>query len=216
MSQALTQRLRECVGLDQALDCALEESLALSDTRLGNIQVVDWQAGYLTIEAQRGFDTEFLEYFTRVPSCDGTACARALRNRETIVIDDVMVDRDFTPFRDAACRAGFRSVQSRPLISTNGALVGVMSAHFDKRRRMSARTTHLLEDVARATADAIIVHRARSLLRAQQEQAADLSGELLRRSRGAIKASRDLLSQGGSSPAAEPGEADRHRWRIPS
>src|SRR5215510_590763 len=55
------------------------QGLELSGTALGNIQLMDWSTGCLTIAAQRGFSNEFLRFFHRVTAEDGSACGRAVR-----------------------------------------------------------------------------------------------------------------------------------------
>jgi hypothetical protein len=48
------------------LDWLLDRSLDLSRAGFGNIQLMNWRAGYLEIKAQRGFQDEFLNFFERV------------------------------------------------------------------------------------------------------------------------------------------------------
>jgi GAF domain-containing protein len=117
------------------LECVLDCGLELTGARLGNVQLMDWNAGCLKIASQRGFGPEFLAFFKRVALNDGTACGRALHSRSTIVIPDTMADAGFPPYRDVAARAGFRAVQSTPLVSRSGALVGVLSNHFGEAGR---------------------------------------------------------------------------------
>jgi len=113
----------------ELLHSALDKALILAGQQLGNIQLIDWNAGYMEIVAQRGFARDFLDSFHRVTTRDGCACGRALLLRDTVVIHDVTVDRDFLPYRDVAERAGFRAVQSTPLLSPSGAFFGIISTH---------------------------------------------------------------------------------------
>ncbi|WP_420888201.1 GAF domain-containing protein [Bradyrhizobium brasilense] len=76
-----------------------------------------------------GLSEEFLNCFRRVTIRDGCACGRALFNRQPVILDDVTMDLRFLPFRDIAGRAGFKAVQSTPLMTHSGALVGVLSTH---------------------------------------------------------------------------------------
>jgi hypothetical protein len=46
--------------------------------------------------------------------------------RASIMINDVRQDDRFAPFRALAASAGFRAVQSTPLISSSGALLGII------------------------------------------------------------------------------------------
>jgi GAF domain-containing protein len=106
MLDSMAERLRRCTDIQSVLDCLLNRSLELNHAGLGNIQLMNWRAGYLEIKVQRGFGEEFLNFFERVKLEDSSACARALRTREAVVIEDVIVDRQFAPCLEnrAACR----------------------------------------------------------------------------------------------------------------
>jgi hypothetical protein len=47
-----------------------------------------------------------------------------------VIIRDVETDPEFAAFRPDAKRAGFRSVQSTPVFTRDGDLMGMMSTHF--------------------------------------------------------------------------------------
>jgi len=57
---------------------ALDRALRITNQRLGNIQLIDWKAGYLEIVAQQGFQPDFLDCSRRVTSSDSCASGRAL------------------------------------------------------------------------------------------------------------------------------------------
>jgi GAF domain-containing protein len=102
-----------------------------------------------------------LTVFQRVTAKQGSACARALRRLEPVVIEDVMMDDDFVAYRDIAYRSGFRAVQSTPIVSSSGATLGILSAHFATPHHPNEKMMDALKDVARLIADSIIFHRAR-------------------------------------------------------
>ncbi len=156
MQSLLDAEFQKCGDVPSALDCVLECSLELTGARLGNVQLMDWKAGYLAIVAQRGFGAEFLTVFRRVELDHGTACGRALKGRTTVVIDDVMADPEFSPYREVAGRAGFRAVQSTPLVSRSGAFVGVLSTHFGAVGRPTCSQLERLQEAAELAANAII------------------------------------------------------------
>ena len=89
------------------------------------------------------------------------ACARALATRAPIVVGDVMSDAAFAPYRDIADRAGFRAVQSTPLISSSSALVGMVSTHFPATHAPTDQELASLQEAGRRAADKIIAQRAR-------------------------------------------------------
>jgi GAF domain-containing protein len=154
------QHLQQCPDIQAVLDFTLAQSLSLSETELGNIQLMEWNSGYLEISSQCGFNEEFLTFFKHVTANDGSACGRALRKRESIVIADVMLDAEFTPCQHVAYRAGFRAVQSTPIVSTSGAMIGILSTHFPSPHRPSDAAMAALKHLTQSAADAIIFHRA--------------------------------------------------------
>lgn len=190
------QRLEGCDDLQSIIDCVLSVGLELVGTPLGNVQLMNWKTGRLTIAAQRGFKDDFLRFFSSVTADHGSACARAIRTRSSIVIEDVLVDREFEPYRPAALDAGFRAVQSTPLISSSNAFLGVLSTHFAATYKPSAQQMRALKQAAGLAANAIIRTRAlkrdidgRSGKEAEKRQiatsreAVEQSLELLRRIR---------------------------------
>lgn len=143
------------------LDRLLQRGIDLSQTCFGNVQLMNWQAGCLEIKAQQGFDEGFLRFFERVRIEHGSACARALRNRHAVVIEDIMADEEFSPCRPVVRRAGIRGVQSTPILSSSGALLGIMSTHFAVPHRLTKIELRELQHVAHVAADALIHVRAR-------------------------------------------------------
>ncbi len=111
------------------VNAALEEAFAISGQALGNLQLVDWRTGWLDIVAHRGFSADFLNTFARVRSSDDCACGRALLQRRSVIVDDVHRDPRFPGLRAVGQQAGFVAVQSTPLISSGGALLGILSTH---------------------------------------------------------------------------------------
>jgi GAF domain-containing protein len=142
-------------GLRDALAKFLAMALTIRRTDLGNIQLFNPETGGLSIVTQRGFGLNFLEYFSAVSRQDESACGRAMRSREPVVIADVTTDPGFAVHREIAASAGFRAVQSTPLISRDGAFLGVMSTHFRGAHCLSTAELHTFEAHARRTASMI-------------------------------------------------------------
>jgi GAF domain-containing protein len=156
MSYPMADRFARCTDVRGILDRLLHRAVHLSQTSFGNVQLMNWTAGYLEIKVQQGFDEGFLRFFERVRIDDGSACARALRNREAIVIEDVMADEEFSPCRKVLSRAGVRAVQSTPIISSSGALLGIMSTHFAAPHRPTRIELRELQHTAQMAATALI------------------------------------------------------------
>jgi GAF domain-containing protein len=143
----------------------LHRSLAVSISAqagdMGTIQVVD-DCGALRIVAQRGFRKEFLKHFKTVRVNDNSACGRAYRAASAVSIPDIREDVGFAPHRAIAEAAGFRAVQSAPLVKSDGNVNGVLSIHYkavlpkpDWRLQMlyasALRTSVILDSFATAS-----------------------------------------------------------------
>ncbi len=139
----------------------LESALELTGRPRGNVQLARWtEAGGLEIVAQRGFEEEFLACFRRVSIRDTCACGRALIKRSLITVDDVRTDPGLAPYRDVLDRAGVRSVQSFPLLSSSGAMVGMLSLHDEVAGPGNLAQLHSISALALSAANAIIAIRA--------------------------------------------------------
>ena len=138
---------RRCVSISPrlryTLDTLLNTALRKHGTDLGNIQLIDSKTGSLAIVAQRGVGVDFLEHFAAVSAEDESACGRAMRTQNTIVIPDVTIEPSFMVHRSIALAVGVRAVQSEPLINRNGALLGVISTHFRSLRQPDAQLHRL-------------------------------------------------------------------------
>ena len=127
----------------EALDQILESAIELHHADFGNVQVLEPATERLEIVAQRGFRPDFLVQFRSVGVEDPSSCGRALLTCATVQIPDIAEDAAFAPYRDTAIRAGYRAVQSTPLISRGGALIGVLSVHFGEPHAFSDRDRQL-------------------------------------------------------------------------
>lgn len=194
MQWLLFQWLQKCADIQSVLNCVLDRSLEIGDAHFGNVQLIDWRSGYLEIKAQRGFQSEFLNFFQRVKVEHGSACARALRNRGTVVIEDITADKQFWPYRDIAWRAGVRAVQSVPLVSSSGAALGVLSIHFRTVRRPTDIQVRGMTEATELAANAIIHLRA---INGDGKMLDSL--DLLQKSLDAIGNAEKLLSRGRSA-----------------
>lgn len=130
------------------IDDVLDSVLALLHADRGNIQLADLGTGTLRIAGHRGFSAEFLEYFAVVDD-SGSACGRAAQQRAQVVIADVRTDPGFAPHREIAAASGFRAVQSTPLTSLDGRLVGVLSTHYRQPAQMPERDLMILRRFGR-------------------------------------------------------------------
>jgi GAF domain-containing protein len=128
LENMMMERLCAEQTFEGAISTLLHDVVALHGAEFGDVQLP--LGNDLVIVAQVGLSAAFLQAFKRVSRDDGSACGRALRERKTVVIADVERDQDFEIFRGDARAAGYRGVQSSPLIAGNGELIGMISTMF--------------------------------------------------------------------------------------
>ena len=176
----LSSRLISVSDLQSVLYEVLDATIELQGADFGNIQLYDRETRTLAIVAQRGFRKEFLDYFAHVDAGDGSACGAALKQRSRKIIEDVNLDPDFERHRHIAASAGFRAVQSTPLVDhSTGEPVGMLSTHFRSPGRPSDRDLRLTDLYAHQAANVIVRRIAEQRLgesEARLQAAVDLVG----------------------------------------
>jgi len=129
-------------------------------------------SGELLLLAHHGFSPEAAKFWEWVDAYSASTCGVALRTRERTIADDVetcpyMVG---TPDQTTYLQTGIRAVQSTPLISRNGRLVGVISTHWHRPHQPSERDLRLLDILARQAADLLERTQAEDVLREGEER----------------------------------------------
>jgi GAF domain-containing protein len=105
--------------------------------------------------AHHGFGSDFIEHFGVVSPEDGSICGRAMKQRQTVFVDDVTSDKDFVEQVEYAENAGFRTVISTPLISSKRNMIGVISTHFNLPHRFTKEEVVRFEKFCSRAADTI-------------------------------------------------------------
>jgi PAS domain S-box-containing protein len=142
----------------------------LLDADYGSIQLYNPHKKGLEIVVQRGFPQAFLDTFKLVSPEDNSACGRALRKGARIVIEDVLTDEEYTSFRDIAAAAGYRAVQSTPLLVSGGPVLGILSTHFRSPHRPSEHQLRLLDLYARQASELVDRLRSEHALRESEDR----------------------------------------------
>jgi GAF domain len=136
MLEHMKRRLQQKQTFEQAIATILNDSMALNGAEHGTLQLV--AGDNLLIVDQRRLKPSFLNIFRKVARLEGSACGRALRLGQTVVIEDIELDEEFASFRPAARAAGFRAVATTPLFTRAAELVGTVSTHFARVHRPTA------------------------------------------------------------------------------
>jgi GAF domain-containing protein len=128
MLEQMTLRLQAQRSFETAVETLLNDVVALHGAEYGDLQLL--VEDDLILVAHRGFSPRFLRAFRRISKADGCSCGRALREGRTVVVPDVEKDPGFAAFRDEAEAAGYRAVQSTPITTSRGRVLGMVSTHF--------------------------------------------------------------------------------------
>src|SRR5262249_43081312 len=126
----------------------------------------------LHLLASRGFDSATVKQWQRLSVSAGTVCAEALRRRERVIVPDVGRCKFLRNKEHLAAfrKSGIRSVQSTPLISRTGSLVGMISNHWRTEHHPSNREVGLIDVLARQAADLIDRTQTNEKVRASEER----------------------------------------------
>ena len=133
--------------LTHILDLAIE----MAQADFGNLQLFDPAEGGLRIAASQGLSDEFLDYFAIVRSSD-SACAAAMRQNSQVIVSDVRNDPCFNAeSREIVLRSGAQAVQSTPITSSSGRVLGMLSTHRRVPGKPPLASLLLLNRLARRT-----------------------------------------------------------------
>ena len=114
-------------------------------------------AGELRLLAFRGFNPEAAKFWEWVRADSECSCGEALRTRQRVIVPDaetcgyMVGTEDLETFR----RTGIRAMQSTPLVSRSGQLLGMISTHWGRPHQPSERDLRLLDVLARQAADLV-------------------------------------------------------------
>lgn len=146
---------RAAAELRTFLNAVVGLAVRLHGTTMSTVQLFDGAEGILHIAAQRGLDQAFVRSFWSIASNDMSACSRAVRERRTVVVEDVYADESYAPYRAMAAEAGYAAVQATPMITSGGKLMGVISTYFKKARHLTRGQLRILTLYAGIAADVL-------------------------------------------------------------
>ena len=147
-----------CASEEKDINGCLEEvlnvALGITGADKGNIQLLDNETSKLTIAVQSGFEQPFVEFFESVVSGD-TACGVALLTKQRVIVEDINESEIYagTAALAAMREADVLAVQSLPLVSSAGKVLGIISTHFSNIHRPSEQELRLMDLLVRQTAD---------------------------------------------------------------
>lgn len=145
---------------EAAFQMALKLAADATGAEMGTIQLFDRAEGVLKIKGHLGFTPPFLEFFARVQGHVGSSCGAALNAGRRVIVGNVIESAVFqgTQSLGILLNAGVQAVQSTPMMSESGELVGMFSTHYRKPTLPSNRDLEIIDELV-AEATAIIAAR---------------------------------------------------------
>jgi PAS domain S-box-containing protein len=200
--QELSTRMVAAEDYRLLLEEILNAAIEITSADMGNIQLLEDDA--LKIVVQRGFEAPFLDFFATVHDGHGSCCGAAKEKAERVIVEDVANSPIFagTPALEVMLAASARAVQSTPLVTRSGRLLGVFSTHFHAQHRPSERELGLLDLLARQAADLIETKQAEESLRVADRRKDDFLATLaheLRNPLTPLQNSLELLRRAGDN-----------------
>src|SRR4030095_739797 len=131
-------------------DRVLDAAIALMSADMGSMQTFHSEQGELRLLAWRGFHPESAAFWARVHLDSASTCGVALSEGRRVMVPDTEAC-DFmagTGDLDAYRRSNIRAVQSTPLVSRSGRLLGMISTHWREPHQPSERDLRLLDVLA--------------------------------------------------------------------
>src|SRR5262245_29839053 len=154
-------------NLDSLYGRILDAAISLLSAGMGSIQILFPERNELQLLACRRFHPVSAAFWEWVRIDSGSSCGLALSAGARIVVPDVdacdfMAD---TEDLDAYRRSGIRAVQSTPLVSRSGQLLGMISTHWREPHQPTEHDLRPLDVLARQAAD--LIERARPATRSK-------------------------------------------------
>ena len=148
-------------------------AVAITNADMGTIQLLEGNT--LKVASQQGFESS-PPCFSEVLQIDLSDVGSKLLRKERILVEDVTDSPLFggSDCMETVLAAGVRAMQSTPLVTRSGEILGILSTHYRAPHRPAERTLRMLDLLARQAADLI-----------EQRQAERLRDELLEKERAA-------------------------------
>jgi PAS domain S-box-containing protein len=159
-------------NLDSLYSCILDAAANLMSTDMASMQVLDSERSQLRFVAWKGFHPQSAAFWEWVHLDSASTCGLAFSSGSRVVVADVETcgfmagTADLDEYR----RSNIRAVQSTPLVSRSGQLLGMISTHWREPGQPTERALRRLDVLARQAADLIERGKAEATLRESNEQ----------------------------------------------
>lgn len=165
--QLISSQLVQKENIDVLYEQILEAAIALMRSEMGSMQMLHPDNNELQLLISKGFDPTSAAFWQWVRVDSESSCGVALKTGQRMVVRDVETCEFIAGSGDldAYRRSGIRAVQTTPLVSRSGRIVGMISTHWQQPHQPSEQELGLLDVLARQAADLIEQRQAEAALR---------------------------------------------------
>ena len=155
--QSVSAALVQENNIEALFETIIDAAKAVMRSDFASMQMLHRDRGELRLLAFRGFSPQAARHWEWVRARSGSTCGMALATGKRVVATDVEQCEYMAGTDDLATylQTGIRAVQTTPLISRSGELLGMLSTHWDRPHEPSERDLRLLDILARQAADLI-------------------------------------------------------------
>jgi PAS domain S-box-containing protein len=158
--QQVSTRLIQADDVEALYEQILDTVVAVLHADFASLQMFYPERGTngeLRLLGHRGFNGQAAKFWELVRPASQSPCGVALRTGQQVIVPDVRAC-DFMAGSDdleTCLQLGIRAVQTTPLVSRSGALLGMFSTHWREPHELTASELRTLDVLARLVADLI-------------------------------------------------------------
>ena len=173
--QAASALLIEGGNSDALYQKIVEAAVAIMQSDFASLQSFHPErgpGGELRLLAYRGFNPEAARFWEWVRPASKCTCGVALRSGKRVIVEDVETCDFMAGGEDLKnyLAAGIRAIQSTPLLSRDGCLLGMVSTHWRTPHMPTETDLRVFDVLARQAADLFERRLAEEALRASEER----------------------------------------------
>jgi PAS domain-containing protein len=181
-------------NLDSLYNRIVDAATALMSSDMASLQLLDPERSQLRLLAWKGFHPQSASFWEWVYLDSASTCGLALSTGCRVMVSDIETDvMAGTPDLDAYRRSNIRAVQSTPLVSRSGELLGMISTHWHEPHQPTASALRRLDVLARQVADLIERSRTAAALALRNDAATVLAKLALRNDAATLLADTPFL-----------------------
>jgi PAS domain S-box-containing protein len=185
--QYVATQLLSASGVDALYEQILDATQAILHSDFASIQIFYPERGTngeLRLQGHRGFSEQAAKRWEWISPAIPTCCGEALRAGRRVAVPDVKRCDFMAGSEDLEVYlgAGIHAVQTTPLVSRSGALLGMLSTHWREPHDLAPDELQALDVLARLAADLIERSQSQEALRRSEErfrQVAESAGEFI-------------------------------------